>query len=196
MLSGRVFINSKEISMVSPSSREIDWRIEPLRNVIVGIDAGLAAIHKRLDTEEWFDGVSAREYAEPLFGLGFVAAQTYAVGTVSDLNSVRMSRRKPKKEKIDCYACDTVVLKGGVTHIQLINASANYFKHHDEWAAQWPTRGRGSHDTKTLGSVGITEKTEFPCIDAIDLLCGTSWELNVLLQIMEEWRAHLFSALL
>jgi len=180
---------------MSPNFREIDYRIEPLHNVIVGLDAGLAAIHKRLDTEEWFDGIWAREYAEPLFGLGFVAAQTYAIGTVSDLNSVRMSRRKPKKERIDCYTCDTVVLKGGVTRIQLINASANYFKHHDEWA-RWPTRGKGAHDTKTLGSVGITEKTEFPCIDAVDLLCGTSWELIVLYQIMKEWRAHLFSTLL
>jgi hypothetical protein len=176
--------------------REIDWRIEPLHDVIVGISAGLAAIQKRMDDEEGFDGISAREHAEPLFGLGFVAAQTYAIGTVSDLNSVRMSRRKPKKEKIDCYACDTVTLKGGVKRIQLINASANYFKHHDEWA-RWPTGSeRGAHDTKTLGSVGITEKTEFPCIDAVDLLCGTSWELIVLHQILKEWRAHLFSTLL
>lgn len=180
--------------------REIDWRIGPLRNVIAGIDAGLAAIQERLDTEEWFDGISAREYAEPLFGLGFVAAQTYAIGTVSDLNSVRMSRGKPeeklKKFKIACFKCNTVVLNGGVTHIQLINASANYFKHNDEWP-RWPTgNDLGAHDTKILGDVGITEKTEFPCIDAVDLLFDTSWNLNVLLQIMEEWRAYLFSTLL
>jgi hypothetical protein len=175
---------------------EIDWRIGPLHDVIVGIDAGLAAIHGRLDTEEGFDGISVREHAEPLFGLGFVAAQSYALGTVSDLNSVRMSRHKPKKEKLDCYACDTIALKESVTRIQLINASANYFKHHDEWP-RWPMgRDRGAHDTKALGSVGITEKTEFPCIDAVDLLCGTSRELIVLHQILKEWRVHLFSTLL
>ena len=33
---------------------EIDWRIEPLHDVVLGIDAGLAAIHQRLDTEEGF----------------------------------------------------------------------------------------------------------------------------------------------
>jgi hypothetical protein len=148
-----------------------------------------------LDAEEGFDGISAREHAEPLFGIGFVAAQSYALGTVSDLNSVRMSRRKPKIEKLDCYACDTIALKEGVTRIQLINASANYFKHHDEWA-RWPTgRDRGAHDTKVLGSVGITAKTEFPCIDAVDLLCGSSWELIVLHQMLKEWRVHLFKAL-
>jgi len=180
---------------MSPNFREIDYRIELLHDVIVGINAGLSAIQERLDTEEWFDGISALEHADPLFGLGFVAAQTYAIGTVSDLNNVRMSRRKPKKEKLYCYACDTVALKGGVTRIQLINASANYFKHHDEWA-QWPTRGKGAYDTKTLGRVGINEKTESPCIDAIELLCGTSWDLIALHKILKEWRAHLFGTLL
>jgi len=178
--------------------REIDWRIEPLHDVIVGICAGLAAIQKRMDAEEGFDGLSAREYAEPLLGLGFVAAQTYAVGTVSDLNRVRMSRGKSKEEKLNkhkCYAHDTFI-KGDVTRIQLINASANYFKHHDEWT-RWPTGSdRGTHDTRTLGTVGITETTEFPCIDAVDLLCNTSWELNELLQILKEWRAHVIKRLL
>ncbi len=79
--------------------REIDWRIGPLYDVIVGIDAGLTEIHERMDAEEGFDGISAREHVEPLFGLGFVAAQSYALGTVSDLNSVRRSRRKPTKSK-------------------------------------------------------------------------------------------------
>jgi hypothetical protein len=173
--------------------REIDWRIEPLHDVIVGICAGLVAIQKWMDTEEGFDGLSAREHAEPLLGLGFVAAQTYAVGTVSDLNRVRMSRGKSKKEKLnkhECYAHDTFI-KGSVTRIQLINASANYFKHHDEWT-RWPT----NYDTETLGKVGITEKTEFPCIDAVDLLCGTSWELNELLQILKEWRVHMIKRFL
>ena len=32
--------------------KDIDMRIAPLHDVIVGIDAGLAAIHERLDTEE------------------------------------------------------------------------------------------------------------------------------------------------
>jgi hypothetical protein len=172
--------------------QEIDWRIDPLESVIVGIDHGLAEIRERLDTKE-FDGDDACEHAEPLFGLGFVAAQTYALGTVSDLNSVRMSRGKSMKEKIDCYACDTILLHGGVTRIQLINAAANYFKHQDEWETRWPTE---RHGVKTLGCFGITEETEFPCKRAVEQLCGTRVELIVLHQIVKEWREHLFRTLL
>lgn len=176
-------------------SREFDWRIEPLRDILSGLVAGLAAIHARIDSEDGFDGISARDHAEPLFGLAFVAAQTYAIGTVSDLNAVRMSRRVLEMKKLECYGCDTIRMKGGVTRIELINASANYFKHHDEWA-RWPTGDdRGVNDAKTLNRVGITETTESPCIAAVDLLCGTSWELIVFLQILQEWRANLFSTL-
>jgi hypothetical protein len=171
---------------------EVDWRIAPLESVIVGIGHGLAEIRERLDTEE-FDGDDACEHAEPLIGLGFVAAQTYALGTVSDLNRVRMSRGKSKKEKIDCYACDTILLDGRVTRIQLINAAANYFKHQDEWETRWPTE---RHGAKTLGCFGITEETEFPCKRAVEQLCGTSLELIVLHQIVKEWREYLFRTLL
>jgi hypothetical protein len=95
-----------------------------------------------------------------------------------------------------CYECDSIRVKGCVTRIQLINATANYFKHHDEWA-RWPTGSdRGAHDIRTLGSIGITEQSEFRCIDAVDLLCGAGWELIVLHQIVREWRAELFSKLL
>src|SRR6266516_2863797 len=124
-----------------PHWRELcDWRIEPLRHVIVGIGAGLAEIRGRMDDEECFDGLDAREEAEPLFGLGFVALQTYAVGTVSDLNHIRVDGGKPKFTEYDCYARDPErKLNGVVTRLELINFAANYFKHHETWPDPWPT---------------------------------------------------------
>ena len=172
---------------------EVDWRIESLHEVIVGIDAGLGAIRERINDGEGFDGLSALEHAEPLFGLGFVAAQTYALGTVADLNRIRASRGKPKKDKLDCYLCDPVAVKGGVKRIQLVNAVANYFKHHDEWPP-WPiSKDPGFYDIEILGDVGITQRTEHPCVEATNLLCGSSWEMIVLHQIVKEWRAHVIN---
>src|SRR5574341_2153512 len=78
---------------------EFDWRIDPLYAVIVGIDAGLTSISRRIDKEEGFDGLTGREHAEPLLGLGFVAAQVYAHGTWTDLNRIRSSRGKPKLDR-------------------------------------------------------------------------------------------------
>ena len=56
-----------------PQFYEIDFRIDPLRDVIVGINAGIAAIRKRVDNGGWFNGLHGLEYSEPLFGLSLVA---------------------------------------------------------------------------------------------------------------------------
>ena len=73
---------------------EIDWRVEPLHDVIVGIEAGLAAIGQRLEEKDG-DGITALEHAEPLLGLGFVAAQAYVLGTWTDLNRIRFRAKAP-----------------------------------------------------------------------------------------------------
>ncbi len=95
---------------------EVDWRIGPLAHVIVGIDAGLAAIEAQIGDLEWYDGLHACEDAEPLLGLGFVAFQTYALGTIADLIRIRAGRGKPKiTKKRDfkhhCYSCDLIPVK-------------------------------------------------------------------------------------
>jgi len=170
---------AKEIESIQVNTREIDFGgIGALEHVVVGIDAGLAAIHARIGDPEWYDGDHARDDAEPLLGLGFVAFQTYAVPAVVDLNRIRGDRRKPKKNKLDCYSCDPVTLRGGVTRIQLVNAVANYWKHHDEWS-RWPIndKDQGFYDTQTLACVGITQETVHPCIEATNLLCGTDWKM-------------------
>jgi hypothetical protein len=175
---------------------EVDWRIDPLEHVVEGIDAGLAAIGAQIRGPEWYDGAHACDDAEPLLGLGFVAFQTYAVGAVADLNRIRADRGKPKKKKPDCFSCDLVTLRAGVTRIQLVHAVANYFKHHDEWP-RWPTnKGHpGFPDAEILARVGITQETTHPCIAATNLLCGTDWKMIVLHRIVREWRAHLINKL-
>jgi hypothetical protein len=161
----------------------IDWRIEPLHGVVVGIEAALTAIREHV--EEGGDGVTALDHAETLFGLGFVAAQAYILGTWTDLNRIRGSSARAPVTKSDCYASDSIKVQAGITRIHVINAVANYFKHHDEWTA-WPK----NETARIFTAVGITEDTEHPCIHAAELLCGPAWRLIVLHQIVKEWREH------
>jgi hypothetical protein len=167
----------------------VDWRIEPLHDVIVGIEAGLSIVRERLE-EEGDDGITALEHAEMLLGLGFVAAQTYVLGSWTDLNRIRKSSARPFVTKSDCYASDTIRVQVGVTRIHAINATANYFKHHDEWRV-WPQ----NETARILAAIGITKDTEFPCVCATELLCGPTWRLIVLHQIVREWREHVIHTL-
>jgi hypothetical protein len=168
---------------------EIDWRIEPLHDIIVGIEAGLTTIRQRLEEED-DDGITACDHAEPLLGLGFVAAQAYVLGTWTDLNHIRSDSAKIPISKSDCYASDSIKVRDGITRIHVINAAANYFKHHDEWTA-WPK----NETARILASIGITKDTEFPCIHTVQLLCGPAWRLIVLHQIVKEWREHVIRTL-
>ena len=169
--------------------REFDFRIDYLHDIISAVDNGLAAVRERLNEAE-VDGFTALEHAETLLGLGFVAAQAYALGTWSDLNEVRRNSGKQTVTKLDCYTYDQFTLRGGPTRIQVINATANYFKHHDEWMV-WPT----NETTATLSRIGITRQTEFPIVEITQIFTGSGWELIVLHQIVKEWRAHVFSNL-
>jgi hypothetical protein len=171
--------------------QDIDFRIDPLYVVIVGIDAGLRSIRRRLAKEDSFDGLSALEYVEPLLGLGFVAAQTYALGTVSDLNKIREVHGKTPLNKHECYKCDPIALEGEVKRMEVIHAIANYFKHQDEWPRSWPK----NPTAQILGKVQITQECEFPCIKATELFCGKNWEFVVIHQVVKEWRKHLLSVL-
>ena len=162
----------------------IDWRIEPLHDVVVGIETGLTTIRERLE-EQNGDGITAREHAEMLLGVAFVAAQAYVLGAWTDLNRIRKGFAKAPISKIDCYASDWIKVQAGITRIHVINATANYFKHHDEWTA-WPQ----NETARILAAIGITEDTEFPCIHVAEILCGPTWRLIVLHQIVKEWREH------
>jgi hypothetical protein len=165
----------------------VDWRIEPLHDVIVGIEAGLTTVRERV--EDGGDGITAREHAEMLLGLGFVAAQAYVLGAWTDLNRIRKSSPSTQIAKSECYASDTITIYAGITRIHVINATANYFKHHDEWTA-WPQ----NETARILATIGVTSKTEFPCFLATELLCGPAWRLIVLHQIVKEWREHVMHA--
>jgi hypothetical protein len=169
---------------------EIDWRVEPLHDVIVGIEAGLATIRQRVEQED-DDGITVLDHAEPLLGLGFVAAQAYVLGTWTDLNRIRDSSARAPVSKTACYATDSITVQDGITRIHVINAAANYFKHHDEWL-EWPS----NETARILACVGITKDTEFPCVQAAHLLCGPAWRLIVLHQVVKEWREHVIRALL
>jgi hypothetical protein len=171
--------------MAAMNIQVIDWRIKPLEQIVAGIDAAIAAVRERMDSEG-IDGLEGRDLAEFMLGLGFVAFQNYAIKTWTDLNIIRDGFGKPPVDKLACYRCDQFTVKqNGPTRIELINAAANYFKHHDEWS-QWPD----NETTRTLSRVGITQQSEFPCIEAVRIFCGDSWRLMVLHQIVREWREH------
>jgi hypothetical protein len=166
---------------------EIDFRHSWTSSIFQSLESGFATLREREKEEDWFDGLWQMEHIESLFGIAFVSAQTYILGTVQDINAIRKHSGKLPIDKIKCYAEDTSPLADRTSRIILINSIANYYKHHDEWD-NWPTNST----TKILTAVGITSKTEFPCYKA----ATTLWDerecekLGNLLSIISEWRRY------
>lgn len=170
--------------------REIDFRYDWISLTLSALKSGFASIRRMGEDVPWFDGLWQMEHAESIFGMAFIAAQAYILGTAGDLNKIRLSNGKGELKKGTYYSDDLVYLKNGVSRISLINEIANYYKHHDEWNG-WPKR----ETTEVLAKVGIDESTEFPCYEAAKQLWDEdeSENLENLLSIISAWREHVLS---
>jgi hypothetical protein len=172
------------------SIHEFDFRYSWTSSICQSLELGFSSIREREKEEVWFDGLWQLEHIECLFGIAFVSAQTYILGTVQDINTIRKNSGKSSIDKIKYYAEDTNPLPCGTSRITLINAIANYYKHHDEWDI-WPTNST----TKILSTVGITDTTEFPCYKAAITLWGEQecGKLGHLLFLISEWRQYILN---
>ena len=167
--------------------KEFDFRSEPLRFLCTATENAIIELVTLTNPPVNLDVITAMEIAEYQYGAVYVAWQAYAVGTVSDINEIRLSLGKDKRGKLDLYKQKQTVSEGP-TSVELINALANYFKHHEEWSA-WPS----NHTTDTLRCFGINEKTEFPLSHGVEVLEGDNKELRKVCEILEGWRSSLIS---
>jgi len=174
---------------------DMDYRSSWLSTIFEGLKAGFDEIDALSKQHDWFDGLWQSEYAEPIVGLAFVAAQAYIVGVVADLGKSEGHKGKELGDyvnnKIEFYKDDPIALPSGTSRIILINATANYYKHQDEWSGWDPS----NWSVKNFKEVGIHENSDFPCLKVAELLFDDQdcTKLDTILTIVTEWREHVVS---
>ncbi|MBA3441015.1 MAG: hypothetical protein H0T92_14210, partial [Pyrinomonadaceae bacterium] len=163
---------------------EIDWRHSSIREILNAISAALVKI---TNDESHEDVDEALEQLESFLGIAFVTAQTYITGTAVDARKLTKSTPKPNKHDLLKNFSD-VISGTGVTKMKLCDATANYYKHHDEWLDWTPNpTERRKHTIDVLNGVGITETTTYPCQEAANILWGSNAaDLEPLLSILVE----------
>ncbi len=167
------------------------YRENLLRSLLCSLGKGFDVIDKNLQTKEWHDGLFAKEEAEGILGISFIAAQTYITGVVADFNETNSNYKKGSKFKL--LSSYSELVKENVTSVQLIDTVANYYKHNDEWS-NWEVNNHNKHTIEILMACGITTKTEFPCYEAATMLWPENEikELSNLLNILVVWREQVF----
>jgi hypothetical protein len=168
---------------------EIDWRFSSTKRIFQALSDGLKDVERDFsEAQEEFEIDDALEHTESLLGIAFVMAQTYIAGTASDASKLMGSGSKLTKEQL-LKACGDRLAGSTVTRMELCDAIANYFKHHDEWNS-WSATGRHQKTVSILRAAGIEENDDFPCRKAADILWSNNdgSDLEPLLSLISSWR--------
>ena len=106
------------------------------------------------------------EAIEDLLGVAFVIVQTHITQVVSRTlailrNAERMGKSfgeiRPSRDAIT-RTCSTLVADTQVAEVQVIDALANYFKHHDEWRGDWVNlTGKSRKTADIIVAVGASQ---------------------------------------
>ena len=167
----------------------MDLRESWISDLLASLSHGFVKIQEKLRDLDYYDVGFAKEQAETIFGLAFVAAQTYITGTISDMFEINSDCGLSKQ---DMLFHDSPQLNQNVSKIILVNAIANYFKHYEEWNG-WEIQRYNRQTIQTLNLVGINENTTYPCHVAAQMIWPNEvlCELSYLLDVLVDWRKHL-----
>lgn len=168
---------------------EIDWRLSATRRIFKALSEGLKDVQQdSVEAVEEFEVDDALDYTENLLGIAFVTAQTYVTGTVADANQLNKSGIKVTKEHLLQVHGDKVA-NSAITKLELCDAIANYYKHHDEWGS-WSPTSRNQKTISILQAVNIEEQDHYPCCKAANILglTGNSQDMETLLSLISNWR--------
>lgn len=148
------------------------------------------------DAHEDYQVDNGIEQIESLLGIGLVVAQTYIAGTVADANRIIKPPKRLSKETLLKLYSDNVP-NTNVTQLELCDAMANYFKHHDEWS-DWSAAGRHQKTIAVLRAVGIEQFGGIPFDTAMAVLWPgyKGLSLDPLVELLVNWRAKVIEACL
>lgn len=176
---------------------ELDFRYSMVKGVFTALTESLRSLEKEVQNSGIdFDIEFLVEKAEWVLGIAFVTAQTYITGTVTDASRLMKGKAAVSKKQL---SKDYSKLVEGMefTEIELCDAIANYFKHHEEWET-WEPNSRNKTTILTLAKIGITNKTSFPCYQTAVKLWPEEKvaDLDYLLEILVNWRTKAINSLI
>jgi len=150
------------------------------RDLILMIDNQLESLIKEAMQSGNPDGLGYFDSAEHLTGLGFVTCQAYMTAFYGILGI-----SKSKALSIG------PIHSSGARIVEIINHSANYWKHNNEW----PNRENNHHKlkiTKVFDSIGFPVEGEYPLSGVLtELSLPSSASFESILFKLEKWSDEL-----
>ena len=174
---------------------DFDWRFSSTKRILEALSDGLKEVERGVDeAQESYQVDEILEHTEELLGIAFTTAQTYICGTVSDVNRFLKPRSQQTKEQL-LKEYSEKLPASETTKMELCNAVANYYKHHEEWVS-WSETGRHQKTVSILRAAGIEETDSLPCRKAANTLWTNDEgsDLEPLLRMISDWRRSVIAA--
>lgn len=132
-------------------------------------------------------------------GSVFVLGQTAITQTISIVKRLYNLASKPSwlsDKKSAIMSMDaTVDSATGLSRIVIIDAVANYFKHHYEWSETWNDRNEAQHTIRIVRTVGLIPGSEENLYTALHSLGISVENASLLGYEIQEWRERLAKSL-
>jgi hypothetical protein len=169
-----------------------DWERSTVRSVLISLSDGLQGLeplcgHGIEPEAEQFEIDDALEVADSLWGIAFVTSQVYISSVVKGV--AHIAPRQQDTSKPALLQLYSPVLDGTpISRLQLCDAAANYYKHHDEWGG-WRRTERNCRTFDILTAAGFTTADAHHCLKASEMLFGASnGDCDALFQMITDWR--------
>ena len=155
----------------------LDFDLGFLKDAAALVDASLELLRKEAEESSDPDGFGILDQIEYITGFGFVACQTYATSVVSGSNL-----KKPRALALGPKH------RTGRYIAELVNASANHWKHSAEWSLDAPTK-QTKQALEVISSLGVDTIGSYPVTNAFyEILEPLPARFATIIPFMTEWR--------
>ena len=173
-----------------------DWHLSSTRRILNTLAEILNDIDFELQTaEQQYQIDDAIDQAENVLGLAFVAAQVYITSTIGKLARTH-THASPINKHESVKEFGEPIKGSKVTDVQLADAAANYYKHHDE-RDDITKPDRHTRTLKVLHDAGVDTSEPYPCVQVGELLFPppSPQYLQTLLHMLTRWRERQVAAI-
>jgi hypothetical protein len=179
-----------------------------LSTVLETIGEAIAASTARIDTIGQRYGEDAADMAaddeipviEDFLGIAFVVCQAYITNVVTRLQRLHaQTRRRHTADLTTTTGSKESILRHGFrptmrrpySRIEVLNAYANYYKHRDEWDADWENR-RARHTAAIISTAGASPSSTGNLRQGARYLGNRKFkDVAAFMRIFSQWRKKL-----
>jgi hypothetical protein len=153
-----------------------------LEDAVILVDTNLTRLDSEAKRVEDPDQLGTFEKAEYIMGFGLVACQTYITACVSRtaLSKGAALNLGPK------HSC-------GLSIVCLVNALANYWKHHSEWES--PLTGQAQKTVDAIKKLNVEPSGSYVVANSLHALHRPHEpRMRIIVPFLKQWRSDLSNA--